>query len=159
RALTLQPVFKEALTGTGDAYSRMGDHRHALDAYKKAQDIGTRSEGASRTAEAQLRLGSLTDARSAADAALSGNSLDARALVARGAVRSAAGDVEGARDTFRQAAVLPGDGPAGAGARRHRAEALYDLGLCEWRLAHGDAARAAFDACEQALRTGSQRGR
>ena len=159
RAIELQPTSKDSLTGRGDALTWIGDHRQALEAYRRAQEVGARAEGASRTAEAALRMGALTDARAAADAALAGNSFDARALVAKGAVQYAAGEVDAALATFSQAAVLPGDGPAGASARRYRAEALYDLGLCHWRLGHGDAARAAFDACEAALRTGSERGR
>ncbi|MBL9086125.1 MAG: hypothetical protein JNM10_03205 [Planctomycetia bacterium] len=158
RALETTKGLKEALVGRGDALGYMGDHAGALKAYRQAADSG-RGELAVREAEALLRLGDLAGAKAAAEQALGADAYDVRALLVKGAAQYAAGDVAGARDAFAQAAVLPGDGAAGAGARRHRAEALFDLGLAEWRLGHGDAATAAFDAAEKALRAGAQRGR
>ncbi|MFO0934076.1 MAG: hypothetical protein U1E39_15420 [Planctomycetota bacterium] len=158
RALEATKGLKEALVGRGDALGYLGDHAGALKAYRQAADSG-RGELAVREAEAMLRLGDLAAARAAAEQALGVDAYDVRALLVKGAAQYAAGDVAGARDAFAQAAVVPGDGAAGAAARRHRAEALFDLGLAEWRLGHGDAAAAAFDAAEKALRAGAQRGR
>jgi len=158
-ALSVQPSLRGALEGRGDARSSLGDHKAALKDYQAAREAGGRAEGAIREAEALLRLGRLGEARTAADAALSASSFDPRALLVKGAIQYASGDVQGARDTFAQACALPGDGPAGVAARLHRAEALYDLGLAELRLGHGDAAQGAFEAADAALRAGAGRGR
>lgn len=159
RALKAQAGWRGALVGRGDALSAMGDHAGALKVYRTAGDAGARGELSVREGEALLRTGDVAGARQAADAALGANSFDARAFLVKGAALYAAGDLAAAREAFAQAAVLPGDGPAGMLARRHRAEALMDLGLTEWRLGHGDAAVAAFDAADRALRAGAQRGR
>lgn len=159
QALAAQPSLRGALEGRGDARSWLGDHKAALKDYQAAREAGGRAEGAIREAEALLRLGRLAEAKTAADAALSASAFDPRALLVKGAIQYASGDVQGARDTFAQASALPGDGPAGIAARHHRAEALYDLGLAEWRLGHGDAAQGAFEAADGALRAGAGRGR
>lgn len=159
RALSLNRGLKTALAGRGDALTAIGDHAGAQRAYKAAGDSGGRGEFVVREAEALLRLGDLSGARATAGQALSADPYDVRALLVRGAVAYATGDLAQARDAFAQAAVLPGDGASGRAARRHRAEALYNLGLAEWRLGKGDAAAAAFDAVERALRAGASRGR
>jgi predicted Zn-dependent protease len=159
KALELQPANRTALVGRGDAWTLAGDHGRALKAYRDAAQAGARVEVAVREAEALLRTGAVGEARQAVDAALSASAFDPRALVTKGAVLYAAGDVQAARDAFAQASALPGEGSAGVEARRHRAEALWGLGLAEWRLGHGDAAHGAFDKCDEALRTGSQRRR
>jgi len=159
RALGLSKGLKGALVGRGDALVYLGDHEAALKLFRQASDSSGRGELAVREGEALLRLGDLAGAAAAADQALAADAYDVRALLVKGAAQYASGDPAGARETFAQASVLPGDGAAGAVARRHRAEALYDLGLAEWRLGHGDAATAAFDAAEKALRAGAQRGR
>ncbi len=159
QALSAAPSMRAALEGRGDARSWLGDAKAALKDYQAAREAGGRAEGAIREAEALLRLGRLSEAKTTADAALSASPFDPRALLVKGAIQYAAGDVQGARDTFAQACALPGDGPAGIAARHHRAEALYDLGLAELRLGHGDAAQGAFDAADAALRAGAGRGR
>jgi tetratricopeptide (TPR) repeat protein len=159
QAVSLAPQSRQARLGRGDALSVEGDHVAALAEYKAASQGRAPPEASVRRAEALLRTGAVLEAKAAADEALAAASYDARALIVKGAVLYAAGDVQGARELFAQAAVLPGEGSEGASARRHRAEALYDLGLAEWRLGHADAASAAFDAADVALRTGSQSGR
>ncbi len=159
KALDATPGSRSALLGLGDALSQMGRHDGAADAYKRAADARSAPDAAVRLAEALLREGMLPEAKSRADEALAGGSFDARGLLVRGAILYASGDLEGAKAAFAQAAALPGDGPEGATARRHRGEALYDLGLTEFRMGHGDASRAAFDAADVALRNGAERGR
>jgi tetratricopeptide (TPR) repeat protein len=159
RAVALEPTLREAHLGRGDALTLLDDHAAALKAYGEATKLRAGPDAAVREAEAHLRLGRLADARRAADQALAAAPFDPRALLAKGAAQYAAGEVGAARDTFAQAATLPGEGAAGIAARRHRAEALYDLGVAEWRLGHGDAAREAFEALERALQSGAQRGR
>lgn len=154
RALTGQPGAK-SLEGRGDAKSYLGLHAEALKDYREASTAGARGTAAVKEAEALLRMGKLAEAMTAAQAALGAGAFDPRALLVKGAVQYAEGDVQAAGDTFRQICVLPSDDAT----RRHRAEALYDLGLCEWRLGHTATAGAAFDAVEAALRRGSSRGR
>ena len=74
----------------------------------------------------------------------------ARSLLAHGAALYAQGDLAPARLAFERAATSTGDE-----ALEFRAQACYDLGLTCWRLGQADAALAAFDACEKALRYGS----
>jgi tetratricopeptide (TPR) repeat protein len=157
-ALSREPALRAAQLGRGDALALLGKHEAALKAYQEAAG----REGpdvAIRQGEALLRLGRLSEAKTRADAALSADAFDPRALLLKGAIALAGGDVQGGRDAFAQAVALPGEGLAGVAARRHRAEAFYDLGIAEWRLGHGAAARDAFEAAEKALTTGSQRGR
>lgn len=155
QAIAGQSGSRGAFEGRGDAKTYLGRHAEALKDYRSAADAGGRATAAVREAEALLRLGKLAEAKTAADAALGAGAFDPRALLVKGAIQYAQGDVKGAADTFRQVCVLPSDDAT----RRHRAEALYDLGLCEWRLGHAETAAAAFDAVEAALRRGSERGR
>jgi tetratricopeptide (TPR) repeat protein len=159
RAIEVDANARAAHLARGDALTLLDDHAGALKAYGAASQSRAGPDASTSEAEAYLRLGRLADARRAADQALAAEAYNPRALLVKGAAQYAAGEVEGARDTFAQAATLPGEGAAGLPARRHRAEALFDLGLAEWRLGHGDAAREAFDAAEAALRSGSRRGR
>ncbi len=157
-ALRREPGLRSALVGRGDAAAARGLHDEAL-RYLQEASARAGADVSVRLGEEYLRLGRLPEARTALEAALSVDAFDPRVLILKGAIQYANGEVQPARDTFAQAAALPGDGPSGMPARRHRAEALYDLGLAEWRLGHGDAASAAFDAAEAALRAGAQRGR
>ncbi len=154
-AISSQPGSKSTLEGRGDAKSYLGRHTDALKDYRDASAAGGRATSAVKEAEALLRMGKLPEAMAAAQSALGAGAFDPRALLVKGAVQYAMGDVQAASDTFRQICVLPSDDAT----RRHRAEALYDLGLCEWRLGHTETASAAFDAVETALRRGSSRGR
>lgn len=155
RAILGLPGSKAAFEGRGDAKSYLGRHADALKDYAAASAAGGRATSAVKEAEALLRMGRLAEAKTAADAALGAGQFDPRALIVKGAVQYAMGEIQAASDTFRQICVLPSDDAT----RRHRAEALYNLGLCEWRMGRAETASAAFDAVEGALRRGSDRGR
>jgi tetratricopeptide (TPR) repeat protein len=143
----------EAQMGRGDALSARGLHEEALAAYREAgREFGARV----REAEALLRLGRLGEARGAADAAIALSPGHPRGQLALGAIHYAGGDLEAARAAFTKAAAARE--PA-AYALRFRAQAAYNLGLTLWRLGSADAALAAFDAAERALRFGSEPSR
>lgn len=150
KARAIDATNEAAALGEGDALSAQGRHKEALAAYEKG---GTGFEAQVRRAEAALRLGDLSRAQGASDAALSLSPEAPRALLARGALLYVKGDLAGARGAFAMAAVSTAENGL------WRAQALYDLGLTCWRLKETRAAVAAFDACDQALRMGSQPSR
>jgi tetratricopeptide (TPR) repeat protein len=150
QALQYDAQSASARMGEGDALTFLERHREALEAYRRA---GDGLEARTRRAEAALRLGDLDLAAKEAAGALKAGADDPRALLVRAAVDYAAGRVPEARDGFTRAAVATG-GTDGGGLR-WRAQALYGLGLSAWRLGQGDAALAAFEACETALRYGA----
>lgn len=147
KARSLDPGNEAAILGEGDAYTRLGRHAEALQAYDRAAGS---YDAQVRRAEAALRLGNLAKAMAAAEAALQQVPDAPRALLVRGAVLYTKGtDLGGAKSAFQMAAV------SSAEAGVWRAQALYDLGLACWRLGETRAAAAAFDACEAALRMGA----
>ncbi len=150
-ALARSPRNADALMGKGDALTALGHHEAALDAYRRA---GTRYAAKVRVAEAQLRLGQLRQAAATVQGALNLEPEGPRALLVHGGVLYAESDLEKARETFLRAAVA-----TGSDALEFRAQACYDLGLTCWRLGQADAAVAAFEACEKALRHGSSPSR
>jgi tetratricopeptide (TPR) repeat protein len=135
--------------GRGDALTLLGRHAEALEAYKRAgNDVAARV----RVAEAMLRLGDAAGALTVARGALADAAGDPRCLLVEGAALYASGDdhLDEARTAFGDAATAAGDE-----GLEWRAQALYDLGLTCWRLGQGDAASAAFDGADQALRWGA----
>ena len=138
----------EALIELGDAESHAGNHDAALRAYRRV----TRSaEAKTREALALLRMGRLSDAKSAAGSVLSRDPGAAEAILIRGAALYAEGDLETARSSFERVASDPDANPA-------RAQAAYNLGLTCIRLGQRDAALAAFAAAVRALERGSSPG-
>lgn len=150
KAKALEDANERVALGMGDAYTALHRDREALAAYGRA---GASFDAQVRRAEAALRLGELAQARQAADAALSQRGDHPRALLARGGVLYAQGDLAGAKSAYSMAA----SSTEGAGA--WRAQAFYSLGLCCWRLGETRAAAAAFNDCEAALRLGASPGR
>lgn len=150
KARSIEPQSEAVALGEGDALTQLGRYKEAAAAYGRA---GSGFEAQVRKSEAALRLGELSQARSAADAALSQQSSAPRALLARGAALYAQGDLAGARGAFSMAAASTAESAV------WRAQALYNLGLTSWRLGETRAALGAFDACEAALRLGASPGR
>jgi len=150
-ALARSPRNADALMGKGDALTALGHHEAALDAYRRA---GTSYEAKVRVAEAQLRLGRLTQAAASVQGALSLVDDGPRALLVHGAVLYCEEDLEKAKETYIRCAMT-----SGPDALEFRAQACYDLGLTCWRLGQADAAVAAFEACDKALRFGSSPSR
>jgi tetratricopeptide (TPR) repeat protein len=147
-ALERNARYVPALIGAGDALSFMGRHQEALQSYNRAS---SEEEAQLRRAVAELRLGRVDAARSAAEGILSRNPSAADALLIRAAALYTQGDLQTARAAFEQLAAMP-DG------NEQRARACYNLGLTCVRLGQRDAALAAFEACERALRQGSSPG-
>ncbi len=140
-----------ALIGRGDALSYIGQHTGALSSYNRASsDIA----GQLRRAEAELRLGKLDAARGSAESILSRDPGAAAALLIRACALYVKGDLDTARGAFEQLASAPSD-PA---TNRLRGQACYNLGLTCLRQGQRDAALAAFDACEKALKQGASTG-
>ncbi|MFM8980725.1 MAG: tetratricopeptide repeat protein [Planctomycetia bacterium] len=150
KAKALEDANERVALGMGDAYTALGRDREALASYARA---GAAFDAQVRRSEAALRVGELPQARQAADAALAQRGDHPRALLARGGVLYALGDLAGAKSAYSMAAAST----EGAGA--WRAEALYNLGLSCWRLGETRAAAGAFSACELALRQGASPGR
>jgi tetratricopeptide (TPR) repeat protein len=150
KARSIDPQSEAVALGEGDAFTQLGRHKDAAAAYARA---GGGFAAQVRKSEAALRLGELSQARSAADAALSSQPDHPRALLARGGVLYAQGDLAGARGAFSMAAASTAENAV------WRAQALYDLGLTAWRLGETRAALGAFDACEAALKLGASPGR
>ncbi len=150
KARAVDGASEAAALGEGDALTALGRHREALAAYERA---GAGFEAQVRRAEAALRAADLARAQSAADAALGLQPEAPRALIARGSVLYVKGDLAGARSAYAMAAASTAQNGL------WRAQALYDLGLTCWRLQETRAAVAAFDACDVALRMGSQASR
>jgi tetratricopeptide (TPR) repeat protein len=149
RALEIRAGHTEAILGAARAHAWMGQHAQALATLEKAgaNDL----EAQLLRAKALLRLGRLDKARSTIEALLVREPANAQAVHVRGCVLYALGDLAAARSAFEQAATMPG----GAAVR---AQACYGLGLTTVRLGQGQAARAAFEACERALSQGSSLG-
>jgi len=146
-ALARDARYGPALVGHGDALSFLGDHEAALQSYSR----GTSDEARLRTAQSQLRLGKLEQARGNAESILARDPTDAGATLLRACVLYATGDLETARGAFEQVTTS-------ATASELRAQACYDLGLTCLRLGQHDAALAAFASCDKALRQGSGTG-
>ncbi|MFM8385444.1 MAG: hypothetical protein ACKOCB_01300 [Planctomycetia bacterium] len=150
KAKGLEEGNERVALGLGDALTALGRDRDALAAYGRA---GASFDAQVRRAEAALRVGELPQARQAADAALAQRGDHPRALLARGGVLYALGDLAGAKSAYAMAAT------SAEAAGAWRAQALYNLGLCHWRLCETRAAAGAFEACELALRQGASPGR
>ncbi|MHC5011242.1 MAG: tetratricopeptide repeat protein [Planctomycetota bacterium] len=150
-ALERSPRSSEAKIGLGDAQAARGRHAEARQSYGGA---GDGLDARIRKAEGALRLGDLDAAERAANAALTLEEGNPRALLVQGAVSYARGDLAQAKLAFAEAAMATGDE-----ALEFRAQACYDLGLTCWRRLEADAALAAFDACEAALGYGASPAR
>ncbi len=134
--------------GEGNARAFAGDHAEALRAYRKA---GGSALASLKRGEALLRLGELDNARSEIDSALASDPAYAPAILVRGAIYYAKGDLETARTSFERVATMDA-------ARDERAMACFNLGLTCVRMGQNDAAIAAFDACEKAMQLGAAPG-
>lgn len=139
-----------AIIGEGDALTFIGEHKLALNAYRKA---GT-DEARLRLATAQLRTGDLDRARGTAESLISRDPGNMGATMVRAAVLYALGteqDLKDARAAFEAVAT-------NEDAQDLRAMACYNLGLTCLRLGQPTAASAAFDAAEKALGLGASSG-
>ena len=146
-ALSRNRGFSDALIGRGDALTYVGQHEEASRAYARASG----DEAKLRRAATELRLGQLDRARGSAESLLAQDPGNQHAVLIRACALYALGDLDTARSAFEQVASSP-DG------QELRAQACYNLGLTCARLGQHDAAQAAFDACEKALRQGSRTG-
>ena len=148
RALEQNSGLRAAHVGRARALSMLGRHDEALDAMSK----GGRDADAERLrATILLRLGKIDKALSAAQALMGREGGDPAAAHLRACALYAKGDLGGARAAFQ---AVAGD----SAADNLRAQACYGLGLTCVRLGQGQAARAAFDACHQALMRGASPG-
>ena len=147
QALRRRSTLPEANLAKGDAATLQGDYGQALSAYGNAgSDAGRVSK-----ARALLRLGRLSDAKTAAMSVLGSDPDNVEAKLVRGSVLYAEGNLASARADFDSISRAPaGD--------FLRAQASYNLGLTCLRLGQHDAALQAFEVCRSALEMGASPG-
>ena len=147
-ALKRNSRFSDALIGEGDALTYVGNHNDAVRSYSRAQgDVGKL-----RRAAAELRMAQVDRARGTAESILASDPANQEALLLRACALYTQGDLETARGAFEQLASMPST----PDSNRLRGPGLLqprpDLCL---RQGQHDAAMAAFDACEKALKQGA----
>ncbi len=147
RAIQLDSRNARAIIGRGRALSLAGRYDDGLDVLRNTPGGNPDAEAA--RAMAQLRVGKLDEAKSTAERVLSSNADHAQAMLVRGAVFYAKGELEAALPVFQQVLVMPS-------AQAWRAMAAYNLGLTATRMNRFAMASAAFDAADKALLFGSR---
>ena len=148
RALEHRSSLRDAHLGRARALTRIGRHKEALHAVDQAgRDVAAQRLRATLL----LRLGQLDKSITLAQSLIARQSGDLEAVHVRGCVLYTKGDLGGARAVFQRVASDPA-------ADELRAQACYNLGLTCVRLGDAPAARAAFEACDQALSRGASPG-